>query len=78
MTVVLVTHDIDEAVYLSDRIVVLTKNPATVQEVIEIDLGEARDQIATRTLPEFARVRGHILALIRESQAAAARRSAAA
>lgn len=68
MTVVLVTHDIDEAVYLSDRIVVLTKNPATVQEIINVDLGATRDQIETRTLPEFAQLRGHILSLIRHSQ----------
>lgn len=68
MSVVLVTHDIDEAVYLSDRVVVLTKNPATVQEIIEVELGAERDQIVSRTLPEFARIRGHILGLIRETQ----------
>lgn len=68
MTVVLVTHDIDEAVYLSDRIVVLSKNPASVQEVVEIELGNARDQMATREDHRFAEYRSRILGLIRQSQ----------
>lgn len=71
MSVVLVTHDIDEAVYLSDRIVVLSKNPARVQEVVTVDLGDDRDQIGTRELPRFAELRSHILALIRHTQTAA-------
>lgn len=72
MTVVLVTHDIDEAVYLSDRIVVLSKNPATVQEIVEVGLGDTRDQITTRETPRFAELRSHILGLIRATQARAA------
>lgn len=72
MTVVLVTHDIDEAVYLSHRIVVLTKNPATVQEIVTVPFGDERDQIETRILPQFGEIRGHILGLIRASQAASA------
>lgn len=69
MTVVLVTHDIDEAVYLSDRIVVLSKNPATVQEIVEVGLGENRDQITTREDHRFAELRSHILGQIRTAQA---------
>jgi NitT/TauT family transport system ATP-binding protein len=68
MTVVLVTHDIDEAVYLSDRIVVLSKNPAAVQEIVEVDLGEARDQFTTRECHRFGELRSHILGLIRHTQ----------
>jgi NitT/TauT family transport system ATP-binding protein len=68
MTVVLVTHDIDEAVYLSDRIVVLSKNPAAVQEIVEVDLGEARDQFTTRESHRFGELRSHILGLIRHTQ----------
>ncbi|WP_413810724.1 ABC transporter ATP-binding protein [Streptomyces sp. OE57] len=68
MTVVLVTHDIDEAVYLSHRIVVLSKNPARVQEIVEVGLGEERDQITTRETARFSEVRSHVLALIRQSQ----------
>ncbi|MFJ9590747.1 ABC transporter ATP-binding protein [Streptomyces acidicola] len=71
MTVVLVTHDIDEAVYLSDRIVVLSKNPARVQEVVEVGLGSVRDQITTRETARFSEVRSHVLALIRHTQTTA-------
>ncbi|MGP3535828.1 ABC transporter ATP-binding protein [Microbacterium sp. RD1] len=83
MSVVLVTHDIDEAVYLADRVVVLSKNPATVQRVVAVSLGSERDQIETRARPEFAEHRATILELIRESQlraaeALAARRSSPA
>jgi NitT/TauT family transport system ATP-binding protein len=68
VTVVLVTHDIDEAVYLSDRILVLSKNPAAVIEVIEVGLGDERDQIQTRETPRFGELRSHVLATIRRIQ----------
>src|SRR5690606_23549162 len=54
MTIVVVTHDIDEAVYLSDRVVVLGERPAKVTEIVEIDFGAPRDQLTTRALPAFA------------------------
>jgi NitT/TauT family transport system ATP-binding protein len=56
-TVVFVTHDIDEAVYLSDRIVVLEGSPATIHHEIPVDLPRPRDQLATKELPEFLRLR---------------------
>ena len=68
MTVILVTHDIDESVYLSDRVVVLSKNPASVQEIVSIDLGVERDQLTTRESHSFGELRSHILSLIRKSQ----------
>ncbi len=68
MTVILVTHDIDESVYLSDRVVVLSKNPASVQEIVSIDLGVERDQLTTRESHRFGELRSHILSLIRKSQ----------
>ncbi|MQB07270.1 ABC transporter ATP-binding protein [Agrobacterium tumefaciens] len=71
MTVMLVTHDIDEAVYLSDRIVVLSKNPASVQEIVSVDLGKDRDQFSTRESHLFGELRSHVLGLIRHSQAQA-------
>jgi NitT/TauT family transport system ATP-binding protein len=64
VTVVLVTHDIDEAVYLADRVVVLSKRPTRVQEIIEIDLPSPRNQVTTRELPRFAQLRGHVARLI--------------
>lgn len=67
ITTVLVTHDIDEAVYVSDRIVVLTKNPCTVQEIVPVTLPQPRDQIATKSLPEFAELRAHVFSMIKAS-----------
>jgi NitT/TauT family transport system ATP-binding protein len=60
VTVVFVTHDIDESVYLGDRVVVLTAGPARVQEVLDVDLPEPRDQVETKELPEFTYLRGHV------------------
>ena len=51
VTVVFVTHDIDESVYLSDRIFVLTPSPTQVQEVLDVDLPQPRDQVETKELP---------------------------
>jgi ABC-type nitrate/sulfonate/bicarbonate transport system ATPase subunit len=56
-TMVVVTHDIDEAIYMSDRIVVMTPRPGRVERVIEIGLDRPRD----RNSPEFLRIRGDIL-----------------
>ncbi|MFT4083505.1 MAG: ABC transporter ATP-binding protein [Nocardioides sp.] len=68
MTIVLVTHDIDEAVYLGDRVVVLGGRPATVMDTIEVGLGAERDQIGTKAEPRFAELRGRILSEIRNSR----------
>ena len=53
ITVLFVTHDIDEAVLLSTRIISLSKAPANVREDVSIDLPAPRDQIATRADPRF-------------------------
>jgi NitT/TauT family transport system ATP-binding protein len=60
VTVVLVTHDIDESAYLGDRIIVLTAAPGRVQETVAVDLPKPRDQIETRSLPEFSSLRTHV------------------
>jgi NitT/TauT family transport system ATP-binding protein len=65
ITVILVTHDIDEAVYLGDRVVVLGGKPTTVIDNLVIELGENRDQIATRADPRFAELRTRVLTRIR-------------
>jgi NitT/TauT family transport system ATP-binding protein len=65
VTVVFVTHDIDESVYLGDRVIVLTPAPTRVQEVCEVGLPEPRDQVETKELPEFARLRAHIFRAIK-------------
>ena len=68
VTIVFVTHDIDESVYLSDRVVVLTHAPTEVKEMIDVDLPFPRDQIATKELPEFTQLRGHVYRLIKREQ----------
>jgi NitT/TauT family transport system ATP-binding protein len=70
MTVLFVTHDIDESVYLSDRIVVLTPSPTEVREVLSVDLPRPRDQVDTKELPEFARLRAHVYRLIKRERSA--------
>jgi NitT/TauT family transport system ATP-binding protein len=70
ITILFVTHDIDESVYLSDRVVVLAHAPTEVKEIIPVDLPSPRDQIATKELPEFAHLRAHVYRLIKREQAA--------
>jgi NitT/TauT family transport system ATP-binding protein len=65
ITIVLVTHDIDEAVYLSDRVVVLSKAPSTVLDFLTTGLPRPRDQITTKALPQFVAKRSAIARLIR-------------
>src|ERR687885_1143187 len=65
ITILFVTHDIDESVYLSDRVVVLTHAPTEVKEVVPVELGRPRDQITTKELPEFVHLRGHVYRLIK-------------
>jgi NitT/TauT family transport system ATP-binding protein len=69
VTVLFVTHDIDESVYLADRIVVLTPSPTEVREVLSVDLPHPRDQVDTKELPEFARLRAHVYRLIKREKA---------
>jgi NitT/TauT family transport system ATP-binding protein len=73
VTVVFVTHDIDESVYLGDRVIVLTPAPTRVQEICQVDLPEPRDQLETKELPEFARLRAHVYRSIKRKQSPAAR-----
>jgi NitT/TauT family transport system ATP-binding protein len=71
VTIVFVTHDIDESVYLGDRIVVLTPAPTSVQEICDVGLPEPRDQVETKELPEFARLRAHVYRSIKRKQSPA-------
>jgi len=61
-TIVFITHSVDEAVFLSDRIVVLTKRPAKIKEIVEIPWPRPRD----RADPEFTALRKKILAELEE------------
>ncbi|MDA3631066.1 ABC transporter ATP-binding protein [Saccharopolyspora sp. WRP15-2] len=63
-TVLLVTHDIDESIYLADRVFVLSKSPATVVSDLEIPLGDERDQITTRESETFVHLRSEVARLL--------------
>jgi NitT/TauT family transport system ATP-binding protein len=65
ITILFVTHDIDESVYLADRVIVLTHAPTQVKEIVQVDLTRPRDQITTKELPEFVHLRGHVYRLIK-------------
>ena len=60
VTVLFVTHDIDESVYLGERVIILSSSPTVVQEDLPIDLPDDRDQLTTRGLPRFTELRGHV------------------
>jgi len=69
LTTLLVTHDIDESVYTGDRVIVLTGAPGHVRADLAVPLPEPRDQITTRELPAFVRLRTEVSRLVREQQA---------
>lgn len=64
-TVVFITHQIDEAVYLADRVVVLSARPGTVREIIPVDFARPRDLSLKRT-DRFGRIVDHIWSLIED------------
>jgi NitT/TauT family transport system ATP-binding protein len=70
ITVLFVTHDIDEAVYLSDRIVVLTRSPATVRAILDIDLPRPRDQATTKGHHRFGELRTELFELVQTQRPA--------
>lgn len=63
ITILFITHDLDEAIYLSDRILVLKAHPGEVQEVVEVPVPHPRDPTQLLS-PEFLATRAHIEALI--------------
>src|SRR6185369_15460220 len=66
VTLVFVTHEIDEAVYLGQRVIVLSSSPTVVVEDIAVDLPDARDQLNTRADPRFVTQRTHVYSLIQK------------
>ncbi|WP_030191211.1 ABC transporter ATP-binding protein [Streptomyces violaceorubidus] len=73
ITVLFVTHDIDEAVYLGQRMIVLSASPTVVREELRVDLPDGRDQVHTRVAPRFAELRTRV-----HEQIQAAKRGAVA
>ena len=66
MAIVFVTHDIDEAILLSQRIVLLRPRPGRVDEVVDVNLPEPRWQNDPRALPRFTELRDHLWGRIHE------------
>jgi ABC-type nitrate/sulfonate/bicarbonate transport system ATPase subunit len=67
-TILMVTHDIDEAIYLADRVVVMTDGPAaTIREVIPIPLERPREKRAVMHDPRYVDVKEHLLSLLQGS-----------
>ena len=64
-TIIMVTHDIDEAILLADRVVVMTSRPASIKEIVDIDIERPRTY-HTRTTPEFVQYKERISDMIRE------------
>lgn len=57
VTVLFVTHDIDESIYLGQKVLVLSSSPTVVQECVTVDLPDVRDQVTTRSSARFAELR---------------------
>src|SRR5699024_4459878 len=68
MTVLFVTHDIDEAVYLGQRVLVLSSSPTVVMEDVAIGLPDERDQLTTRSLAAFTDLRSHVYSRIQDAK----------
>ena len=64
LSILFVTHDIDEAILLSDRVLVLSQRPSSVIAEIDVDLPRPRDQLKTKELPRFQDLREEIFALL--------------
>ena len=66
-TVIMITHDVDEAVLLSDRIVMMTNGPAaTVGEILEVDLERPRDRLELADNPKYNHYRADVLRFLHE------------
>ena len=67
-SVFFVTHDLEEAIYLGDRVVALRPNPGRVAEIFDVRLPRPRDQLSTREDPEFMRLRRVLFDFIQETE----------
>ncbi|MDB5824298.1 MAG: transporter related protein [Herminiimonas sp.] len=65
---VFITHDIDEAVYLSDRVAILTGTPGRIGQTMDVPLPRPRDQITTRADPRFLNLRHVIHEAVKEAR----------
>jgi NitT/TauT family transport system ATP-binding protein len=77
-TIVFVTHSIDEAVFLADRVVVMSASPGRILEVVKIDLPRPRQDSDVRLTPEFGRIRHRVWELLHQHSSYAAQHSESA
>jgi NitT/TauT family transport system ATP-binding protein len=68
VTTLFVTHDIDEAVYLGQRVLVLSSSPTVVMDDVAVDLPDERDQLTTRSSPRFAELRAHVFTQVQQAK----------
>lgn len=68
VTVLFVTHDIDESVYLGQRVLVLSNRPTVILEDVRIDLPDDRDQLRTRSSQEFNKLRTRVYELVQSAK----------
>ena len=68
LTVLFVTHDIDESVYLGERVIVLSSSPTIILDDLHIDLPAERDQLETRSDPRFVELRHHVYEQIQKAK----------
>jgi NitT/TauT family transport system ATP-binding protein len=71
-TVMLITHSVEEAVYLSNRIVVMTARPTRIREIIDVPFGYPREE-SLHEKPEFGELRSHVRELVMKEYAAQSR-----
>ena len=72
-TVVFITHSIDEAIALGDRVVVISHRPGRIKEIVEVDLPRPRFEQDVKRNPEFTKLREHVWELVRDDALQAAR-----
>jgi NitT/TauT family transport system ATP-binding protein len=68
VTLLFVTHDIDESVYLGQRVIVLSSSPTVVIEDLAVDLPDERDQLGTRSDPRFIELRTHVYSQVQQAK----------
>ena len=66
-TVFFVTHDLEEAIYLADRVIALKSNPGRVASIYDVSLPRPRHQLSTRENPEFLRLRRILFDFIKDT-----------
>lgn len=68
-TVIMITHDVDECVLLSDRVVMMSNGPAaTIGEILKVELERPRDRLSLAADPEYVRLRSEVLRFLYEKQ----------